>query len=301
MIRRVLKLFKAQGIPTPIEHPVLIAVSGGVDSMALAHLAGKYGRNLIDPKLITLLHLDHGWRAESSTEEPRGVESLAKSLGVGYLHEKLDPPDLRQASDNLEEDARFKRLEVYDRLAGPGKQFRFVWTAHHRDDVAETVLWRFLRGEFAEGAVGIKFLDYQCLRPFLEVSKEQIIRYAKEEGFPFFEDATNRDSSRFRGWVRAEVLPLLERFYPSIRKTLAGYSHHRLCSESPAVSDEEHGLPNLLQAVIDGPLNRVQRSALSAMAKSATVGQVICLPDGVQLKRLKTGWMIENSDEGNQA
>jgi tRNA(Ile)-lysidine synthase TilS/MesJ len=176
-------------------------------------------------------------------------------------------------------------------------------TAHHRDDVVETVLWRFLRGEFSEGNVGIKFLDCQCLRPFLEVSKEQIYQYAREEGVQYFEDGSNQDARRFRAWARNEVLPMLERFYPSVRKKIASYSNHRFGPEDSGNSEGgmAHEIPNLLQAVVDGPLNRAQRAALAKLIREAPRGGILSLPGGVQLKRLKTGWLIENSDEGNQA
>ena len=270
--------------------------------MVLAHLLGKYGRNLIEPGRIALLHFDHGWRPESAQAEKDAVSFLASSLGLSFLHRKLNPPSLHAKSENWEEDARLKRLEAYDELAGPGKKHRFVLTAHHQDDVAETVLWRFLRGEFSEGDVGIKFLDYQCLRPFLEVSKEVILRYAKEEGVPYFEDASNFDVGRFRAWARHEVLPLLEKAYPSVRKTLAAYAHHRFGSDrSVGGAESSPEIANLLQAVVGGPLNRAQRSALAKMVQESPVGGILSLPGGVQLKRLKSGWLIEDSTEANQA
>jgi tRNA(Ile)-lysidine synthetase-like protein len=271
--------------------------------MVLAHLLGKYGRNVIDPSRITLLHLDHGWRPQSLHEERDGVFELATSLGVGFLHQRLEPPFQQSRSENWEEDARLKRLEVYDSLAGAGKAHQYVLTAHHRDDVVETVLWRFLRGEFSEGEVGIKFLDCQCLRPFLEVSKEQIFQYAREEGVRFFEDASNQDVRRFRAWARSEVLPMLERVYPSVRKTLSAYSNHRFGAEDYGRSEVgmTHEIPNLLQAVVDGPLNRAQRAALAKLIREAPEGRILSLPGGVQLKRLKTGWLIEDSDQGNSS
>ncbi len=300
LIRSVLRLFKRRGLSTPLKSPILIAVSGGVDSMVLAHLAGTYGRRLIDPALVTLLHLDHGWRTESSNEEPQAVEDLARQLGFGFRHVALKAPSESKTSGNLEEDARNKRLEVYDLLSGPDKEFRFVLTAHHRDDVAETVLWRFLRGELLGGIAGIKFLDSQCLRPFLEVSKEQIEAYAQEEGVPHFEDPTNLDSTRFRAWARKEMLPFLETRYPSIRKTLAGYANPQSEVSQGVERSSEMCLVNIVQAVVGGPLNRAQRAALSNMLRETSPGQALSLPGGGQLKRLKTGWLIEDSSSDNQ-
>jgi len=300
LIRKVLSLFKSQGVKTPLQGSILIAVSGGVDSMVLAHLLCRYGRNLIKKEDITLLHFDHGWRPESADEERDAVCKFAHTLGVGFKHERLDSPHQTRLSSNLEEDGRLKRVAAYEAFAGGERSYRHVLTAHHQDDVAETVLWRFLRGEGRVGEVGILFSDTPCLRPFLEVSKEEIRNYAREENVPFFEDPTNLDARQFRAWVRQEVFPVLERFYPSVRETLAGYAHHRHPS-SEGRDRVPHDLVNLLEAITQGPLNRTQRATLQRMLDEAAVGQALTLAKGVQLKRLKTGWFIENSNHDNQA
>ena len=100
--------------------------------------------------------------------------------------------------------------------------------------------------------------------------------------------------------MRSAVFPVLERHYPSIRKTLAGYAHHRFESDQGLAGDSGAGLLNILQAVMDGPLNRAQRSALSTMLKDVSPGKTLSLPGGGQLKRLKTGWLIEDSGSDNQ-
>lgn len=301
LIRSVISLFKSQGFVTPLRGPICFAVSGGVDSMVLAHLLVRYGRNLISSDQVTLLHFDHGWRPESGSVEGRSVLELSEQLGVAFRQEKLTPPTRTALSSNWEEDARLKRLNVFDRIAGPGKEFEWVLTAHHQDDVAETVLWRFLRGEFSEGEVGIKFLDSPCLRPFLEVNKAQILEYAREEKLNYHEDPTNQDVRRFRAWARAEVFPMLEKAFPSVKKTLSGYANHLGERASPPPSSSGNDLVNLLQAIVDAPLNRVQRTALSRILKETPSGQGLSLPNGVQLKRLKTGWFIEQSNQDNQA
>lgn len=290
-------LLQSRGIPLPVPGPVLIAVSGGVDSMVLAHLLGRYGRKVAPPDRITLLHLDHGWRPESATVEREAVRDLARSLGTGFLARDLEGPAVGRKSANLEEDGRIKRTGVYDELAGPGRPFLHVLTAHHRDDLAETVLFRFLRGEFDVGREGILFEDPPVLRPFLGISKEQIRAYALEEAIPFHEDSSNQDRDFFRGWVREAVFPMIETRYPSIRETLARYALER---RDPVSDPETVGLANLLQA-IRGPLNRAQRGELERLVAGLQEGAALSLPGGVQLKRLKEGWLIENADRSDRA
>jgi tRNA(Ile)-lysidine synthetase-like protein len=302
LIRSILGFLKLQEFSYPIRDPALIAVSGGVDSMVLAHLLVRYGRKIVDPGKITLLHLDHGWRPEVAEVEREAVSELARSLEVGFLHQKLPPPGAQVKSGNLEEDARLKRLEVFDSLAGEGKPHRYVLTGHHADDVAETVLWRFLRGEFTGSGVGIKFQDYQCLRPLLPVSKELLYRYAKEEGVPYFEDSSNEDLGRFRAWARKKVFPMLEQHYPSVRHTLAEYSGLSFKAGGPHQAESAgHERENLLQAITGRPLNRAQRAAFGKMVREARPGSALSLPGGVQLKRMKNGWWIGDPGEDDQA
>ena len=297
LIRKVIAQFKSQGFSLPIDVPVLIAVSSGSDSMALGHLISKYGRKVVRPDRITLLHFDHGWRAESAGVERTAVKGLAAELSVGFLAYDLEPPDLGKKGLNLEEYGRLRRLEAYDELAGTARQYRFVFTAHHRDDVAETVLFRFLRGELESHRNGVLFQDAQVLRPLLKISKHEILEYCRAEGVRFHDDPSNQDESFFRAWARQSVFPLLESRYPGIREVLARYA------EAPSIgtSDPESlQIENLLQ-VLHGPLNRSQRKQIGEMLHENKVGARLSLPGGNQLKRLKNGWLIEKDDQGNQA
>ena len=260
LIRKVVAIFRAEGVCLPLKRPVLIAASGGADSTALAHLLSRYGRRICSPDQITLLHFDHGWRPESGGEEREGVERLAAMLGVRFLHRRLDPP---AEGINVEEDARRKRRAVYEELSAPGGAYEWVLTGHHQGDLAETLLWRFLRGEFDRQRKGILFRDSRCLRPFLEVEQEEILDYVREEGLLVFEDPTNREPERFRAWARMTLFPLLETKFPGIRGILNRYAK----ALNP-------------QSLLGGLLP----------------GESISLPDGFQLKRLKSGWQIEKSD-----
>ena len=179
IIRQVISLLRENSISLPIQKPILIATSGGVDSMCLAHLICTYGRKIIDPTLVTLLHFDHQWRKESGTIEKKAVQQLANSLGVKFLSVKLPSHRQKTLSKNLEEDARLKRNEFYSSKTGSSKEYAFVITAHHADDVVETLMWRFFRGELFLQNEGILFQDNNVLRPFLKVLKEEIYQYAK--------------------------------------------------------------------------------------------------------------------------
>ena len=262
--------------------------------MVLAHLLGRYGRKVVAPAQITLLHLDHGWRPESSREEPDTVRSLAETLGVRFLSQQLPAPRGRaMESKNLEEDARLKRQKVFRSLTGKGKEYSTVLTAHHRDDQAETVLFRFLRGELLELGGGILFQDDHTLRPLIRVDKDQIRTYAAEEGLDFHEDPTNADPRRFRAWARARVFPLLEGQFPAVRDVLARYPE-RL--SKPVSNQLLHGVKTAVEVAIGRPLGRAQVEELRAQLSVGGRRRALSLPGGVRLRPVKQGFLIENLD-----
>ncbi len=266
--------------------------------MVLAHLLARYGRKVVSPEQITLLHLDHGWRPESAHEERDTVRLLAANLGVGFMGRRLPAPRGKGLeSRNLEEDARLKRQKVYRSLAGEGKPYSMVLTAHHRDDQAETVLFRFLRGELLELGGGILFQDGDSLRPLLQVRKSLIRAYAKEEGIVFHEDPTNADSRRFRAWARGRVFPLLEGHFPAVREVLAQYPE-RLASHTGGGLVQ--GVKAGVELAIGRPLGRAQMDELRAQLSGTTRRRALSLPGGARLRPVKQGYLIENIDLPDQ-
>jgi tRNA(Ile)-lysidine synthetase-like protein len=293
LVRQVIALFKERSFPLPLTRPVFISVSGGVDSMVLAHLLANYGRKIIPKSQITLLHLDHGWRKESAREERKLVERMAKIWGVGFEHRKLAPPAERM-SRNLEEDARLKRHSVYRELTHQDEAY--VLTGHHESDAVESLFWRFLRGEFDEFRQGILFQDSNLLKPFLKVTKEQILLYSKAEKVDFLADPTNEDPSFFRAWVRKLVFPLLETQFPNVRKTLSGY----LTKGESVTIDEELEITQAVQIVTGTSLNRAQRISLHQMVQALKPGGRFSLPGGRQIRRTSEGFLIEKLDESHR-
>jgi len=176
----------------------VVAVSGGVDSMTLLNLLSNTVRP--DQKII-VAHLDHGVRPDSK-EDRLLVEKTSKDLGLNFIYNeaKLGP----KAS---EEKARQARYGFLDRVKQDNQAVAIV-TAHHKDDLIETAIINLIRGT---GRKGLTSLSSQPdkLRPLLNYSKADILKYAQEQGIAWREDSTNADTTYLRNYIRLKLLPRL--------------------------------------------------------------------------------------------
>jgi tRNA(Ile)-lysidine synthase len=179
----------------------IIAVSGGVDSVVLLHMiANKEPEQGVEKPLYIVAHFDHGIRSDSS-EDTKFVETLAKSYGMAFVTKRAD---LGEGAS--EESARTARYEF---LFGEMKNHnaQSVITAHHQDDVIETMIVNILRGTGPRGLIG--FTRSSILRPFIDKPKQVILDYAEEHKLNWREDRTNHDTSYVRNYVRVEIVPKL--------------------------------------------------------------------------------------------
>ncbi|MFC4452819.1 tRNA lysidine(34) synthetase TilS [Deinococcus sonorensis] len=207
-------------LPEPLHRPlrayhgqrVLVAVSGGADSVALLRAL------LLAGAQPTAAHFDHQLRA-GSTQDARFVQQLAQDLGVPL---QLGGADVRRVAAqrgwNLEDAARRLRYNFLTRAARQAS-LQTILTAHTRRDQAETVLWQLLRGEAVLN--GIPAERGHVRRPWLEVARPDIERLLGELGQSWQEDPSNQDQGLTRNWLRLEVLPLLSSRFPGLEARLA--------------------------------------------------------------------------------
>jgi tRNA(Ile)-lysidine synthase len=195
---------------------VLAAVSGGPDSVALAHMLWRYvtagaGRDAAGRRLV-LSHVNHGVRPEAETEETL-VRELGRRLGAPVLVRRFDAKAYaRERGLSFQAAAREWRYACWrEDMAAEG--CTLIATAHHRDDQAETVLYRLLRGSGATGLAGIWPERDGIIRPLLGVSKEDLLAYCAAENLPYAVDASNLTAAYDRNRIRLELLPFLREKY----------------------------------------------------------------------------------------
>lgn len=213
LIRRVIQLLNSFDVKRPLDSHILIACSGGVDSTALSHLLIHYGHRILAPEKITLLHINHGWRGRKSDRDENFVKRCAKKWGVGFISKKLDPKKI-QKGESWENHAREKRNEIFQKLLSGSSKYKMLFTAHHANDCAETLLWRFCTGTLELKSSGIYFQKDAVFRPFLNTKKEEILKYAAEEKLQWVEDESNEDTDFLRNALRKNILPELTRLFP---------------------------------------------------------------------------------------
>jgi tRNA(Ile)-lysidine synthase len=186
-------------------------VSGGSDSLALGHLIARYGRRITGAGgKVRWLHVNHGWRGQESDTDATHVAKVAHELGVPCRVVNLSTPVPK--GESWEKFAREQRNQALAQEAA--RTGSVIFTAHHADDLAETVLWRLMTGAASTQGGGILLKYGSTYRPFLKARKEQLKQYLKEEGIPWREDRTNHEARFLRSRMRVELMPVLLNIFP---------------------------------------------------------------------------------------
>jgi tRNA(Ile)-lysidine synthase len=278
---RVLSYIRTHALMRPGER-IGVAVSGGADSVALLRLLLEARAEL--GIVLSVVHFNHKIRAADADADEQFVRELAREFDLELHSDSGDTPGYARAHKlSLEAAARILRYGFFDRLVGspprpgtvvapkvaedaarnPGEApgplivgLNRVATAHTRDDQAETVLLRFLRGAGTRGLAGIhpQLRDGAIVRPLLEIGGEDLRAYLREAGQPWREDASNRDVSFARNCVRHQLLPLLTRDYnPALAMVLSDVAEIARAEEEYWQDVVRGCLPKLLTPAGDEP------------------------------------------------
>lgn len=213
---------------------VIVAFSGGPDSTALLWALQTWSSTRRRPLAVVAAHLDHG-ADPGSADRAEAAERIARKLGVSWTTARRATPDARRPGESPEEAARRVRYEFLEE-ARSSTGSRWIATAHHADDQAETVLLRILQGSSIDGLAGILPVRGRVIRPVLDLRRDELAAVVEAAGLTPLEDPTNRDLDRPRNRLRHALLPRLQADDPdydlsSLLASLAGHAHdlrHRL-------------------------------------------------------------------------
>lgn len=202
---------------------LVVALSGGVDSVVLLHLLIKFSKLM--PLDVSAIHVEHGISTYSG-QWSDFCQTLCDSVAIPLSIHRLKIS--KQPQESLEAIAREARYQIFRQI-----QADYVLLAQHQDDQVETLLLQLLRGAGVKGLSAMPTVRLfesgkaiKLLRPLLKVPRSEIMKYAKLHGLSWVTDESNLDVSYDRNFLRHRILPLIEQRYPSYRKILSRSARH---------------------------------------------------------------------------
>jgi len=200
------------------EDRIAVGVSGGADSMLL--LWGLIDKQKQVGFYFEVINVNHHLRGDASDADSKFVEDFCKKRKIDYKIVDVDVKKLKNDQKfTLEESARVARFDAFKDIMKKDKLNK-LFLAHHKNDQAETILMHIFRGSGLSGAVGIKNTD-TIFRPLLNLTKDEILKLAKEHGIEFVQDESNADNDYSRNFIRNVVLPQIESVYPKATENIA--------------------------------------------------------------------------------
>ncbi|MEB3103274.1 tRNA lysidine(34) synthetase TilS [Paenibacillaceae bacterium T2] len=262
--RKVEKIIGEERLLSPGD-TVVVAVSGGPDSVALLHVLYR-----LSPSWrwrLVVAHVNHQFRIEESAKEAWLVERLAAEWGLSFELSVIDVPKYREESGmNAQAAAREKRYAFLSETAekyDAGK----IALGHHADDQAETVMMRILRGTGPSGLAGIPLRrnekNTELVRPLLRIYKSELLEYCAQEGLPTVTDSSNELRKYFRNRIRLDVLPFLAKYNEQLPQSLNRLAE-QMRAEDDFMEQETHRLAETLLERERGEL-RFSRKSLQGV------------------------------------
>lgn len=195
---------------------IIVGFSGGPDSVFLLYLLNEI-KEEYDLKIIAV-HLNHMIRDNSAKKDEEFSKMFARNLGVDFVSYKRNIPKYAKNNNLSTEDAgRRIRYEIFNKEASKLGGASKIAVGHHKDDLVETVFMNFIRGAGSNGLVGIKEKVGNIIRPLLNLEKNEIINFLKENQVPYVEDKSNFQNDYRRNKIRNELIPYIkDNFNPNI-------------------------------------------------------------------------------------
>ncbi len=215
MIEKFLEFIKNNNLPLPDDNfNLLLAVSGGVDSVVMCDIFHKTGYK------FSITHANFLLRGNDSYLDQEFVENLASKYNVKCFSKKFNTAEYAKNNGiSIQMAARELRFKWFYDLCDEFS-FQYVATAHHLDDQIETFLINLLRGSNLNALGGIKVISGKIIHPMLFTYKTEILKYAKNNNLTFREDATNNSLKYLRNKIRKQLLPTMKEIYPETENSI---------------------------------------------------------------------------------
>ncbi len=195
---------------------VLLAVSGGVDSVVMAHLFHQAKLS------FEILHCNFCLRGKESEEDEKFVYDLGQKYGAKVIVQRFDTKSFKEKTKlSIQMAARELRYKWFEEYRN-NNNAELIAVAHHGDDAIETFFINLLRGTGVNGLSGYSLRNGRIIRPLLFANKRGIINYARTEGLQWVEDKSNEDDKYIRNYIRNNIVPFFHKINPNFGETMQG-------------------------------------------------------------------------------
>ncbi|HUN02336.1 MAG TPA: tRNA lysidine(34) synthetase TilS [Niabella sp.] len=213
LLNLFIKNYKSQNLFDP-KSKLLVAVSGGVDSVALCQLCRHSGLK------FAVVHCNFQLRGDDSERDERFVASLAAQLEAPFFSVKFDTKKYAEENKvSTQVAARELRYHWFEQVRKENN-YDYILTAHHADDNVETVLMSFFRGTGIRGLTGIKSKNGKIRRPLLFARRSELENFIEENKLPYVQDESNLHDDYTRNYFRNTVLPMIEKIFPEASENI---------------------------------------------------------------------------------
>lgn len=198
---------------------VVIGLSGGADSVSLTHTLLKISKEKNFE--IEAVHVNHGIRGSEAERDENFSKNFCKKLGIKLTIRKVSVPEIaKKLKISTEEAGRMVRYEILNEIAGEKKSVKIA-TAHTLSDNIETLIMRLASGTSLKGLCGIPPTRENIIRPLIEIKREEIEKYCKENNLNFVDDSSNFERDYTRNKIRLDIIPKFKNLNPNFENTVA--------------------------------------------------------------------------------
>ncbi|WP_430408851.1 tRNA lysidine(34) synthetase TilS [Kordia sp.] len=244
-----LKKHIAKKLPFLQEQKLLIAISGGLDSVVMAHLFHTLDYD------IAFAHCNFQLRDAESDGDELFVKNLAKALQVECHTKKFDTEHYaNEQKESIQMAARSLRYEWFQEIAAEF-QYDYILTAHHMDDALETFLINLSRGTGIDGLTGIPEKNGNIVRPLLPFTQSELKTYAENTSLQWREDSSNASTKYVRNKIRHAIVPLLKELHPTFMENFQATQKHLQDSKMIVTASVEKLRANVMKETEDGNLS----------------------------------------------
>lgn len=259
---------------------ILVGFSGGPDSVCLLDLILSGGTPL---SRVIACHVNHRLRGAESDRDEKFAKEFCEKRGVRFVCRRVDVKGYAKKKKlSLETAARECRYSIFQEVLKETGADRIA-TAHHQDDLAETLLYRIFRGTGVSGLTSIPVRRVNIIRPLLYVSRESILDYVRAKGLDFVTDSSNDNDDFDRNYIRKNIMPAIEKRFPAFREKISDLAE--IASEEEQCWDEQTArLGKYIKETADGTVmsKKIFRDEVPAALIRRLVREI--------LRGLNTGW-----------